>query len=336
MSNGEEPGGDTRAIVYCLVPRDLAAKVHEPLRRHFREDPSVEVVVERRDAERRRSGDRRAEAAPEAASTPDDRRVIRASEGGRRAGERRATQVAVPPPNLPRRVAPYAERLTFVERLEPSSQHLEDLDTARVVARFQAGDAGAFALLYERYFNRVYSYLRILLREPHDAEDAAQQVFINVLDALPRYERRRQPFRSWVFAIARNHALNHLSRSGRLQPEDPNELNRRRELAGEPEERMDVLGWITDRDLLLFIERLPVPQRQVLVLRYMLDLSYEEIARMLNRTAVDVRSLQSKAVRFLRARLEAVSRDPGRGRRIRMRAPMKYAPVLRKRRWALR
>lgn len=48
-----------REVVYVLVPYDLAATLHEPLRRHFRKDPSVEVVVERRRAERRGGRDRR-------------------------------------------------------------------------------------------------------------------------------------------------------------------------------------------------------------------------------------------------------------------------------------
>jgi RNA polymerase sigma-70 factor (ECF subfamily) len=223
----------------------------------------------------------------------------------------------------------------FVERLEPSGQHLEVQDTARLVMRIQAGDREAFSLLYLRYFDRVFAYLRLALSSLDDAEDGAQQVFLKVLDALPCYQIRRQPFRAWLFVIVRNHALKELAKRGRAELADPAELDRRRE-AAHPDPELPALDWITDRELLIFIERLPLAQRQVLMLRYMLDLTTAEIAEVLGRSPVDVRSLQSRAVRFLRARLAALGRTaPERGR-IRMRGCLKQARVIGARRWALR
>jgi RNA polymerase sigma-70 factor (ECF subfamily) len=95
------------------------------------------------------------------------------------------------------------------------------------------------------------------------------------------------------------------------------------------------LGWITDRDLLLFVERLPEAQRQVLVLRYMLDLTTAEIAQVLGRTSADVRSLHHRGLTFLRARLAALGRAPEAGRGIKMRAWPRPAPVIRRRRFVL-
>ena len=45
---------DQRTITYCVVAGDLVEELHEPLRRHWREDPSIEVIVERRASDRRR------------------------------------------------------------------------------------------------------------------------------------------------------------------------------------------------------------------------------------------------------------------------------------------
>lgn len=330
MAGGSEER-EERTIVYCLIPPELAPQLHDLLRQHFRDDPNVEVVVERRRRERRSGADRRASQAKLPAG--GERRQIRGP-SGRRVGERRAALVPVEARPLPRRARRHAERLTFVGRLEPSTQHAEDLDTARLVARFQAGERDAFTTLYTRYFDRVYGYLRVALRDQHEAEDVTQQVFLSVLESLAEYERRRAPFRAWLFTLVRNRAVDHLRRQGRVELNASAELERRREPPGAEEPFANGLDWISDRELMLFVERLPVAQRQVLVLRYILDLTHAEIATVLGRTPTDVRTLQHRALRFLRERLSAV-RYPQSRRRARMRVYRRQAPVLRMRRFSL-
>jgi RNA polymerase sigma factor (sigma-70 family) len=295
---------DQRSVLYCLVPRDLAGEVHDSLRHHFAEEPDVEVVVEQRSSDRRSGEDRRRR---DQAHPGADRRSIRNS-GGRRVGERRAILVEVDPPALPEGLLVYVDRLVFVERLEPSTEHAEDLDSARLVTSFQSGDGEAFTALYIRYFDRVYSYLRVLLKDAHEAEDGAQQVFTKVFEALPSYELRDgKPLRAWLFTVVRNHALGELRKRGRVELEDQDELERRL-ASGVPEmPEMPVLGWISDRNVLLFVERLPLPQRQVLTLRYTMDMTNTEVGEVLGRSPSEVRVLHYRAVSFLRERLDAVS-----------------------------
>ncbi|MDX6652348.1 MAG: polymerase sigma-70 factor, subfamily [Solirubrobacterales bacterium] len=226
-------------------------------------------------------------------------------------------------------------RVSFVERVEADGEHLEDLDTARVVIAFQAGDSDAFSCLYTRYFERVYGYLRVVLRDIHEAEDAAQQVFMQTFEALPRYERRGQPFRAWLFTIVRNRGISRAEKLGRLDVTDPEQIDRWRD--GEAENGdgdLRALDWISDQDLLIFIERLPLAQRQILAMRYLMGLTASEIAEAVGRTPGDVRKLQSRAIGFLRERLTAVGR-PVRRRDRAVQRCRKQAPVLRMRRFAL-
>jgi RNA polymerase sigma-70 factor (ECF subfamily) len=320
-------------VTYCIVPAHLALQLHEALRRHFHDDPSIEVVVERRGDDRRHRGDRRASEAPASPLLSSERRRIHGLDG-RRVADRRATAVMVSAPRLPRRARHHADLIVFVERIEPSELEVEDADTARLVVGFQAGDRSAFDLLYLRYFNRIYGYLHVVLSDAAAAEDATQQVFVRALEALPRYERRSTPFRGWLFTIVRNHAVTQLARARRVEPIDPHDLHVY-EQAGHHESGLPALDWISDRELMLFVERLPLVQRQVLLLRFLLDLSPSQIGEILDRSPQEVRKLQYRAISFLRARLTAVGRVPHGQRRAGWQRRVTQVAVLRERRFAL-
>jgi RNA polymerase sigma-70 factor (ECF subfamily) len=294
VGNGRTSEKRGRAVTYCVVPRELAGKLHESLRKHFREDPGVEVVVEQRVGERRAGGERRWRklAAPDAG----ERRKVRSPDGVRVA--QRRSSVVVSPRELPRKARPYAERLAFVARLRPPSERSEDIDTARLVTLIQGGDSEAFGELYMRYFDRVYGYFCVVVHDTHTAEDLAQEVFTKVLKALPRYEHRSgKLFRAWLFIIVRNEAVNEVQRRGRGQVTDPTELDSLREEIEPDGAQLPGFDWMADRELNMFVERLPLAQRQVLVMRHMIGFSYPEIASILGRNLADVRSLNSRGRR---------------------------------------
>jgi RNA polymerase sigma-70 factor, ECF subfamily len=179
----------------------------------------------------------------------------------------------------------------------------EDLDTGRLVERVLAGDRRSFEPLYERYFHRVYGYLRPVVTDPHEAENLAQQVFVRTLEALSRYEVRGESFRAWLFAAARDEAIDALRRgrsTGTATIPEPD----REAASAEPFERSS-FACMTDRLLSRRFERLPEDQRQVLVFRQLLDLSVAETARALGRSEPDVRSLQSRGLGSMRASVSA-------------------------------
>jgi RNA polymerase sigma-70 factor, ECF subfamily len=301
---GTSPGlrSPQRPVVYCLIPPALADELHAPLRDHYAGDTGIEVVVDRRGRERRASVDRRA--VEDESGDPAEQRRIR-SPAGRRVGERRATVMERDAaPALPAAAAEHVAQLTFVERLEPSSEHAEEVDTARLVTAFQDGNEEAFTDLYIRYFDRVYAYLHMLVGDSSQAEAATHAAFVEVLDGLADYERGRQPFRAWLFAAVRRAALRELQVSEDEAFEDPLPAGSELERAAHEEEELHALHWVTDRDLLLLVERLAPAQRQVLLLRYMLDLPSSQVAAVVGRSPQEVREIQDRALRLLRARLQ--------------------------------
>jgi RNA polymerase sigma-70 factor, ECF subfamily len=326
-----EPNGEngTRRQVYCVVPADLAPQLHDYLRDHWRDDPSMTVVVERRGKERRQH-DRRSEGG---AAPKEERRRIRTPRG-RRVADRRAMAMTIESPPLPQRARRHAEELVFVERFQPVKTVSEDIETNRLVVRAQAGELSAFEDIYLRYFDRVYSYARVALRDRAEAEDVAQNVFANALEALPRYEvRADKPFRAWLFRITRNTVLQTLRRGKRLQLEEPAELERRLERPiPQPWEGLD---WLSDSDLATLVERLPMSQRQVILMRYVFELRTDEIAEAIEKTPVAVRMLQHRAMRALESRLGAMAGRPRRQGPSPIRRRASRLPVLGQRRFML-
>lgn len=293
-----------------LLPCDLAPRLERTLTR-WADELGVRVIVDWRRRERREHPERRAERWPDESNREfvSELRRVR-NQAGRRVAERRATLIPVTAPaQFPRRAEIERDRLVFVERITLGPEHLEDADTARRIIRFQSGEQALFASLYERYFDRVYSYLRVALHDRHEAEDAAQQVFLQVMEALARYEVRDVPFRAWLFRIVRNYAINHLEKHGRVAVEDPIELDRRRELDEVDHLEPRLLDWLSDQDLVILVGRLPLAQRQVMMLRYMMDLSWIQIADVLGRSPAAVRQLQARALSQLRSRLAATGRE---------------------------
>lgn len=98
-----------------------------------------------------------------------------------------------------------------------STQRLHRLSDGELVELAQTGDRDAFAELYDRYFDRVYDFLTRMMRNRSEAEDITQDTFIRAMNSLGRLDSTSS-FKSWLFTIARNTALNRLERSGRSRP----------------------------------------------------------------------------------------------------------------------
>jgi RNA polymerase sigma-70 factor, ECF subfamily len=230
------------------------------------------------------------------------------------------------------------EEAFFNKRPETEAERREDADTARLVERAQAGDRNSFGAIYERYFDRVYGYMRLALRDHYQAEDATQQVFLKLLESLPLYEKRRQPFRAWLFVVVRNYAIQLLRKEGELVLEASEIDQHLDRLALRDASEVPAIEWISNRDFVFIVKRLPVLQRQVLALRYMLDLPHADIAELLDRKPGAIRAIHFRALQALEERLEKLDNTPKdlpSGDDSQMTAWPKRAPVLRERRFSL-
>lgn len=176
-------------------------------------------------------------------------------------------------------------------------------------------EPAALARFFDVHYERVLAYVRRLVGAQGEAEDLTQEIFLHVLRALPAYDPARDP-RPWLFALATNKLRDHwrarAAHGGARVPSLEAD-----ELAGAlPSAEPGPGSTLDQRELAArvraAIDGLPEGLRATVVLRLDEGLSFEEIARILERNEVAVRKRYSRALAALREALGALY-DPAGG-----------------------
>jgi RNA polymerase sigma-70 factor (ECF subfamily) len=177
------------------------------------------------------------------------------------------------------------------------------VDPDRSAVRAAQRDRSAFDVLYRRYVEAVYGYAFYLLGDHHDAEDATERTFLSALGAVERFRADGGTFRSWLFRIAHNAAMNSIRTRRRRRTAPLESTPEPRDPAADP---AGVIARAEERrSVRAAVATLPLERRQVIVLRFVDGLSAREIGRILDRSEGAVRVLQHRALRDLAERLEA-------------------------------
>ncbi|MGQ9560727.1 MAG: RNA polymerase sigma factor [Candidatus Oleimicrobiaceae bacterium] len=179
------------------------------------------------------------------------------------------------------------------------------MDDVALVEKFRNGDVTAYEELVRRYQDKVMATCVRMLGNREDAEDAAQEVFVKVYDALPRFDPRAK-FSTWLYRITINHCLNVLRarRVRRLFPlqrtvpeADGYVPAAERDPAPGPESEIEREE--RGRALWKAIDSLPENQKVATVLARFGNLSYAEIAEVMETTVPAVESILHRAKRRL-------------------------------------
>jgi RNA polymerase sigma-70 factor (ECF subfamily) len=173
-----------------------------------------------------------------------------------------------------------------------------------LVLRCQAGDETALAELIARYSPGLRFFLRNLADQPASADDLLQETWF---DAYRRINclRRPEAFAAWVYRIARDKAFR--ARRGRRTPTIDAELDDVAMTASEEEDDDPPFTPDDAAHVRAALDRLPADHREVLLLRFVEDMSYEQIADVIGHPVGTVRSRLHYAKRALRARLEPLT-----------------------------
>jgi RNA polymerase sigma-70 factor (ECF subfamily) len=182
---------------------------------------------------------------------------------------------------------------------------------AALMLRAKRGDRAAFAELVEKYKQPVMNFVFRSLRDEIEAEDLAQNVFLQAWKSRARY-RQTAKFSTWLFTIARNLCLNEIRRRSRHPAESIEEAHAEHE--DQPRQQYEDKSQIAPPDKLLqgelaqkieeALSELPEAQRTAILLCRQDELSYEEIAGVLDCSLSATKSLIHRGRETLKEKLK--------------------------------
>ena len=182
-----------------------------------------------------------------------------------------------------------------------------------LVDRFKNGDATAFDEMVERYWDRIFSMVNQLLRNSQDAEEVTQDAFIRAHKGLVNF-RGESAFSTWLYQIATNLARNRywywwrrkrdksVSFDAPMGPDNDTTLAEMIPAEVETPDDITVTREFVTR-IGKGMERLGAKHREILILRNIKNLSYEEIAAILGISVGTVKSRIARARESLRSKL---------------------------------
>jgi RNA polymerase sigma-70 factor, ECF subfamily len=177
-------------------------------------------------------------------------------------------------------------------------------DDTPLVLRAIQRDQDAFGELYDRHVVRVYRHIYYMIGNAAEAEDLTAQTFLKAWEAINRYQVRGAPFISWLLRIAHNLGVSHLrARRETSQLHDglvDDKLRRDPEWSYQQTAEEELV-----REAIL---QLRDEQRQVIILRFIEDLDYREVAEIIGKSVAAIRVIQHRALNSLRKQMKIL--DP--------------------------
>lgn len=161
------------------------------------------------------------------------------------------------------------------------------------------GDEEAFSLLYQQNVKKIYNYIYYRTGNVHDAEDLTARVFQRALSHITKYKKTKVPFSAWLYRIAHNLVANwhrDNKRKNELPLEDHSNIKSKVEMPEvQIENRQEV------EKLIKAIHKLSSDRQQLLILKYVENLSNKEVGEIMRKSEGAIKSLYHRTLKELRS-----------------------------------
>jgi len=167
-----------------------------------------------------------------------------------------------------------------------------------IVQKAQQGEREAFGVLYDRYLPKIYRFVLIKVSKRDDAEDITHQVFLNAWQNIRSYRHRGFPFSSWLYRIARNMVIDfYRTRRSHADIESVPE-----EFLVHNSGSLEFMDTKIELELVAkSIRKLKDDEQNILLLKFVDELSSKEIANIIEKSEGAVRVMQHRALKQLRS-----------------------------------
>lgn len=159
--------------------------------------------------------------------------------------------------------------------IQQEDRTLGQMTDEQLILAIRRGEREKFSLLVERYQRRIYSFLRNMGLDHDEASDIMQNTLVLAYQNLHTVKQDKR-FRCWLFTIAANQARNYFRKLSRHRQVPLDELG---SLAVADNQSLPVERYQLREKLNALLDRLPVNQRQVVILRVFEQMPFDEVAR---------------------------------------------------------
>ena len=173
----------------------------------------------------------------------------------------------------------------------------------RLLQRARQFDVQALAEIYEHYSPKLYRYAMRLLGDVNLAEDCVADTFSRFLQALKRGGGPKQHLQAYLYRVAHNWVVDHYRRS------QPVSLNEQINLRSEGDLAQSVAYKLESERMRAALRLLTNEQRQVIVLKYLEELSNREVAKIMGKTVGAIKAMQHRALASLERLLKTAEEE---------------------------
>ncbi|MBC8076288.1 MAG: sigma-70 family RNA polymerase sigma factor [Chloroflexales bacterium] len=174
------------------------------------------------------------------------------------------------------------------------------MSDADLVARLKANDDTAYQEVVARYGDPLYGYIYSITGDHHLSQDVISETYLRMVEKIDSYTFSGAPFKSWLYRIAHNLAINVLRRDRRLVGSD--DLEKHARPVTDPALRIE--AQFEAAAVRAALTELTEEQQQVLLLRFVAEHRPGEVARALGKTENAVKQMQFRALQSLRRVME--------------------------------
>lgn len=179
----------------------------------------------------------------------------------------------------------------------------QETDPKQLILEAKAGNTQAFDALYNLYLVPVYRYIYLRIGDKQAAEDLSQVVFLKAYQNIRNFVDQHKNPLAYFFTIARNTLIDYYRKNRGTVAENSEEILLSMESSSQSPQEL-IMREESRKSVLERIKDLTPEQQEVIILKFINDLSYPEIAKQLNKSEEAVRQLQSRALKVLRAKLK--------------------------------
>ncbi len=176
-------------------------------------------------------------------------------------------------------------------------------DEHKLIVEAKGGEAEAFGRLYDYYLPAIYRFILLKVGQREEAEDLTHQVFLKAWQNISDFSVKGFPFSSWLYRIARNLVIDYYRKTKPVV-----NINIDEEFISEKLIFRPALSEIDDKQniarIMVALKKLQEVERDVIIMRFVEDLSIKEISITINKSEGAIKLIQHRAIKKIKILLE--------------------------------